>query len=169
MWKWIAISSLMVLALQAGFTARQTAVAKDQSLDFSVPRKIAEAAMERIKERDLHAALAILGEADSKNHSAESVAAQVEAGARQIAKQLAILEGLGANLHEIEFVGSDAVGKSYVTFNYLERFERRGLVWKITFYRSKESWILANLEWTQDLRSYFRPTATESTQSLSQN
>lgn len=166
MWKWIALTSLVVLALEAALSSRQAVVARDQAPEANVPLHTATTAMERIKERDLQGALAILGGLEGKKYPAEVLAAQAENGSRQIAKQLAVIDGLGESLHDVELIGSEIIGKSYITFNFLERFERRGLVWKMTFYRAKDGWFMSNLEWTQDLRSYFKPSPSELRESL---
>lgn len=161
MWKWIAISSLLALVVQAGFPLRSAAIAKDQLPDTSGPLRIADAAMQRVKEQDLHGAMAIVQESESKNLPTEIVATQIDNAVRQMSKQRDLIEGLGQPLGEVEFLGREVIGKSYVVFNYLEKFERRALAWRVTFYSVKNEWGIASFEWNQDLRPFVRPDSTE--------
>ena len=45
MWKWIALSSLLALVIQAGYPNKPTANAKDQLPDVSGPQRVADAAL----------------------------------------------------------------------------------------------------------------------------
>ena len=98
MWKWIAISSLLALVVQAGFPLRSAVIAKDQLPDTSGPLRIADAAMQRVKEQDLHGAMAIVQESESKNLPTEIVATQIDNAVRQMSKQRDLIEGLGQPL-----------------------------------------------------------------------
>lgn len=156
MWKWIAISSLLALVVQAGYPMRPAAIAKDQLPETSGLQRRADAAMQRVKEQDLHGALAILSDAETKNQPAEAVAALVDHGVRQLTKQRDLIEGMGKPVGEVEFLSREVIGKSYVVFNYLEKFERRALSWRVTFYRAKDEWIVVGADWNQDLRPLVR-------------
>lgn len=161
MWKWIAIVSLLALIAQTGYPMRAAAIAKDQFPDTSGPQRFADAAMQRVREHDLHGALHVLSEAGAKNQPPEATAAQVDLGVRELSKQRDLIVGLGKSIGEVEFLGRDVIGKSYVVFNYLEKFERRALAWRVTFYRAKEEWVVAGIDWNQDLRPLARPDAAE--------
>lgn len=160
MWKWIAIVSLLALVVQAGYPKRTAAVAKEQFSDTSGPQRLADAAMQRIREHDLHGAVLVLSESGAKSQPPEVFAAQVDLGVRQLAKQRDLIDGLGKPIGEVEFLGRDVIGKSYVVFNYLEKFERRALAWRVTFYRAHEEWVVAGIDWNQDLKPLTRPDST---------
>lgn len=156
MWKWIAIVSLFAVAAQSSWTTRDFVIAKDQIPNASHPQRIADAVMQRIKARDLHTALIILSDAEAKKLPADAFAAQIDKGVQQLMKEFGRLEDLGQPLGEIDYLGRDVIGQSYVAFTYLERFERRALVWRITFYRVRDEWIASNIDWNQDISPHFR-------------
>lgn len=161
MWKWIALGSLLALVVQAGSPLKPMAIAKDQFPDVSGLQRIADAAMKRVKESDLHGAIAIVQETASRKLPAEAAAAQIDNAVRQMSKQRDLLEGLGQPIGEVEFLGRDLVGKSYVVFNYLEKFEGKALAWRLAFYRARDEWTIAGFEWNQDLRPHLRAASLE--------
>ncbi len=164
MWKWTAIASLLALVVQAGYPMRPVAVAKDQFPDSSGPQRLADAAMQRVKEQDFHGAVAIVAELArpaNKKLPPDVVAAQIDSGTREILKQRDSIKEYGPPLNEVEFVGREVIGKSYVVFSYLEKFEYRAIVWRVTFYRTKDEWISAGFEWRTDLQPFVRADSSD--------
>lgn len=162
MWKWIALSSLLALVIQAGYPSKPTANAKDQLPDISAPQRVADAAMERIKEGDLRGAMMALHTTVSHKVSPETVAAQADSVSAQWKKQRELgIETFGAPLGEVEFVGRQVVGHSIVAFDYLEKFENKPLAWRLTFYRSNDCWVTAGVDWTHDIRPLLRADSAE--------
>lgn len=63
---------------------------------------------------------------------------------------------MGKPLGQVELIGRERVGTSFVRFSYLERYEHAALVWTITFYRGPERWQAVQLDWGGDVRPYFK-------------
>ena len=162
MWKWIALSSLLALVIQAGYPNKPTANAKDQLPDVSGPQRVADAAMERIKEGDLVGAVVAMQTAASRSIPAETLAVNADNIAKQWKKQRELaFETFGEPLGEVEFVGRQVVGHSIVAFDYLEKFANKPLAWRLTFYRSNDRWITSGIDWTHDIRPLLRADSAE--------
>jgi hypothetical protein len=66
------------------------------------------------------------------------------------------VERIGKPLGQVELVGKERVGTSFVKFVYLERYERTALVWSLTFYRDADGWKAVQIDWGGDVRPLFQ-------------
>lgn len=44
-----------------------------------------------------------------------------------------------------EYVKSEAIGKSFIQYYYLHKFQNHAIYWKISFYKPKDIWVVNNL------------------------
>lgn len=63
---------------------------------------------------------------------------------------------IGKPLGQVELVGREKAGTSFVKYVYLERYEHSALVWAITFYRDGDGWKAVQVDWGADLRPLFQ-------------
>ena len=154
MWKWMALVCFPLLVIQGANSLRLTAVAKETSPEFNQPRRLANEAMTKIKENDIHGAFASLAEVALFN------APQIDAAADQVLKTRDGLNQVwGKPIGEVEFVRIESIGKSFVRFVYLEKYQRHAMVWKLTFYQAGD-WKLQDVNWDanpQVLGALFQP------------
>jgi hypothetical protein len=52
-----------------------------------------------------------------------------------------------------EFLGAKRVGGTLVTYYYVQKFERAGMLFAFNFYKGREGWLLNSANWTSDPRA----------------
>lgn len=146
MWKLIAIVSCSILALQTVHQMRPQAIAKDQSEIVEGPQKLAEAAMQRLRNKDLHGMFVVLQEVAAPNQQLNTE--RIDEAVEQLNKlRDAFAERFGRSTGEVEFLRRETLGSSFMRFVYLERFERHVFIWRLTFSKSANQWNLFDLNW----------------------
>lgn len=62
----------------------------------------------------------------------------------------------GPSTGEVEFVERETIGKSLVRFVYLEKFERMVMIWRVTFYRARDTWRPLDVDWDPNFKAFFQ-------------
>ena len=57
----------------------------------------------------------------------------------------------------IEFIKEERLGKSFVRFYYLHKFENHAIYWKFTYYKAKNKWKVNGITFRDDLEFLFVP------------
>ena len=57
----------------------------------------------------------------------------------------------------IEFIKEERLGKSFVRFYYLHKFENHAIYWKFTYYKAKDNWKVNGITFRDDLEFLFVP------------
>ena len=56
----------------------------------------------------------------------------------------------------VEFLGKEQIGKSFVRFSYLEKFERHAVLWVLDFYYCEGKWKLNNIMASDEVSRLFK-------------
>ncbi|MBN2824921.1 MAG: hypothetical protein JXQ76_06350 [Campylobacterales bacterium] len=74
---------------------------------------------------------------------------------RQIKRQWDVIhKRFGRSLAE-EFIKSETLGKSFIRYYYLQKFENHAIYWRFTFYRSNSLWQINEINFKDDLNILF--------------
>ena len=57
----------------------------------------------------------------------------------------------------IEFIQEERLGKSFVRFYYLHKFENHAIYWKFTYYKPKNEWKINGITFQDNLEFLFVP------------
>lgn len=69
--------------------------------------------------------------------------------------QLLSTKGRFGDVIETEFIRSDKIGKSYIRYIYIQKFEKHATRWQIVFYKPKESWLVNSVIWDDQTHELF--------------
>ena len=75
----------------------------------------------------------------------------------QINTQWSLVRQRFGNPTGTELIREERIGKSFVRFYYLHKFENHAIYWSITFYKPKDEWKINGLNFKDDLDSLFMP------------
>jgi hypothetical protein len=142
-----AAISLVLLGLHLA-----TLTASDSAAEDDSARQLADEAMAKLKESDIPGMAAVVSRMGSGQETKAAEFQSVYSGMRNI-----IEVRCGNPLGEVEFIRKEAVGRSLVRYIYVEKFERSVMVWRISFYRSPQGWILRGLNWDDGADAFFTP------------
>jgi hypothetical protein len=117
--------------------------------------KVADDVIAFLKADDIHGMFGMLRE---KAFPPGLDLPQREAAALQ--QRAAISMQLGAPLAEVELISKQKVGKSFVRYVLLERFERSGMLWYVTFYRGADGWRFYSIASTGQIDAEFQNAPT---------
>jgi hypothetical protein len=56
----------------------------------------------------------------------------------------------------VEFLGKEQIGRSFVRFSYLEKFERHAVLWTLDFYCPEADWKLNNIMISDEIYRLFK-------------
>jgi len=54
-----------------------------------------------------------------------------------------------------EFIGQEKVGKSFIRYYYLHKFQNHAIYWRFTFYKPKDVWKVNGITYKDDLDFLF--------------
>jgi len=57
----------------------------------------------------------------------------------------------------MEFIQEEKLGKSFVRYYYLHKFENHAIYWKFTYYKPKDKWKVNGITFRDDLEFLFVP------------
>ena len=60
-----------------------------------------------------------------------------------------------------EFIRQDSIGRSYIRFTYIQKFERHATCWHFIFYKPKNVWLLNGLTWDDSTQLLFELPVSE--------
>jgi hypothetical protein len=118
---------------------------------LSSAQKIAQQAMSCLEEEDLPGMFAVLREQLAANDWDLRALENLLRHQRELAST-----NLGTPVGEVELVRIEPIGKSLVRFTYLEKWERSGMIWRLTLYRPRDGWRLSQLAWDDKPWEAFR-------------
>ena len=80
---------------------------------------------------------------------------EIDSLANQTTTQWPVVrQRFGASLGS-EFIGEKTVGKSFVQFTYIQKFERHAIRWLFTFYRPSDRWIVNTASFDDTISAMF--------------
>ena len=77
--------------------------------------------------------------------------------ANQIVTQWAIVKQRFGKPTGIEFIQEERLGKSFVRYYYLHKFENHAIYWKFTYYKPKNEWKINSITFKDNLEFLFVP------------
>ena len=82
---------------------------------------------------------------------------EIDGLANQINTQWSVVRNRFGNPTGMEFIKEERIGKSFVRFYYLHKFENHAIYWRFTFYKPKKEWKINGITFKDDLDSLFMP------------
>ena len=82
---------------------------------------------------------------------------EIDGLANQINTQWSVVRNRFGNPTGMEFIKEERIGKSFVRFYYLHKFENHAIYWKFTYYKPKNEWKINGITFKDDLDSLFVP------------
>ena len=82
---------------------------------------------------------------------------EIDGLANQINTQWSIVQQRFGKPTGIEFIKEERLGKSFVRYYYLHKFENHAIYWKFTYYRPKNEWKINGITFEDNLDSLFVP------------
>jgi hypothetical protein len=145
------LATFAFLTLAAAVAVVSIAPLAAQNADKPDPtEKIADDAIGFLKADDIHGMFGLLRE---KAFPPGLDLPQREAAALQ--QRAAIGLQLGEPLAEVELVSKQKIGKSFVRYVLLQRFDRSGVLWYLTFYRGADGWRFYSITSTDQIDAEF--------------
>jgi len=80
---------------------------------------------------------------------------EIDALLRQIHRQSAIINKRFGKSLSYEFIKMQRLGRSFVRYYYLQKFENHAIYWQFTFYRPKSLWQINQINFKDDLHILF--------------
>jgi hypothetical protein len=145
----LAIALLFSVVMLAIFMSeRSPAMEQAKGDDFEEAQKIADEAISHLKRGEFKELFDVLAESSGKQWSNDANMMKANISLREMAD-------LGKPLGEVEFAGREHIGKSYVRFVYLEKFEKSALVWNLVFYKPNDKWLSKGATYNQNSQALF--------------
>lgn len=69
--------------------------------------------------------------------------------------QWQMIESRFGNPVGYELIRTEHIGKSFVRYVYLQKFEKHALRWRISFYRSRDAWMTNNFSFDDQVESLY--------------
>jgi hypothetical protein len=82
---------------------------------------------------------------------------EIDGLANKINTQWSIVQKRFGKPTGIEFIKEERLGKSFVRFYYLHKFENHAIYWKFTYYKPKNEWKVNSITFRDDLDFLFVP------------
>ena len=82
---------------------------------------------------------------------------EIDSLANKINTQWSIVQQRFGKPTGMEFIQEERLGKSFVRFYYLHKFENHAIYWKFTYYKPKNEWILNGINMEDDFDILFEP------------
>ncbi|MCK4466627.1 MAG: hypothetical protein KAU83_13020 [Bacteroidales bacterium] len=83
---------------------------------------------------------------------------EIDSLANQIKTQWSIVQQRFGKPTGMELVREERIGKSFVSFYYLHKFENHAIYWKFTYYKPKNEWKINAITFKDDFDFLFVPT-----------
>ncbi|MCK5707529.1 MAG: hypothetical protein KAI43_07725 [Candidatus Aureabacteria bacterium] len=80
---------------------------------------------------------------------------EVDSLANQIKQQWPIVDQRFGKSVSKEFVSEERIGKSFLRYYYLHKFENHSIYWRIDFYKPHAEWIINSIIFRDDLDFLF--------------
>ena len=80
---------------------------------------------------------------------------EIDSLANKIATQWPILDQRFGQATGQEFIREERIGKSFVRYYYLHKFQKHAIYWQITFYRSSDKWQINMVTFKDSLEPLF--------------
>ena len=77
--------------------------------------------------------------------------------ANQIITHWAIVKQRFGKPTGMEFIQEERLGKSFVRFYYLHKFENHAIYWRFTYYKPKNEWKINGITFKDNLEFLFAP------------
>lgn len=146
----LAVIGLVVIGMVLG-TQIPSSKAMEQRSEHDAAKQYAQEAMDRLKADDIPGMFAVL---KKKLIWPASEFSPTEDTCKK--HREALSARYGKALGEVELVGKEVIGHSFVRFVYLEKLERHVFVWRLTYYRASEEWRFSELEWSDKHQPLFQ-------------
>ena len=82
---------------------------------------------------------------------------EIDGLANQIATQWPMVNNRFGRPTGMEFLKEERLGKSFVRYYYLHRFENHAIYWRVTFYKPLDSWRVNGIQFLDNLDPLFEP------------
>ena len=82
---------------------------------------------------------------------------EIDGLANKINTQWSIVQQRFGKPTGMEFIKEERLGKSFVRFYYLHKFENHAIYWKFTYYKPKDKWKVNGITFRDDLEFLFVP------------
>ena len=82
---------------------------------------------------------------------------EIDGLANKINTQWGIVQQRFGKPTGMEFVQEEKIGKSFVRYYYLHKFENHAIYWKFTYYKPRDEWKVNSITFRDDLESLFVP------------
>jgi hypothetical protein len=82
---------------------------------------------------------------------------EIDGLANKINTQWSIVQQRFGKPTGMEFIKEERLGKSFVRFYYLHKFENHAIYWKFTYYKPKDKWKVNGITFRDDLDFLFVP------------
>ena len=82
---------------------------------------------------------------------------EIDGLANQINTQWSIVQQRFGKPTGMEFIQEERLGKSFVRFYYLHKFENHAIYWKFTYYKPKNEWKINGITFQDNLEFLFVP------------
>ena len=82
---------------------------------------------------------------------------EIDGLANQINTQWSIVKQRFGNPTGMELIKEERLGKSFVRFYYLHKFENHAIYWKFTYYKPTDRWKVNGITFRDDLEFLFVP------------
>ena len=80
---------------------------------------------------------------------------EIDGMANEIKKQWPVVDQRFGKAIEKEFVSEERIGKSFLRYYYLHKFEKHSIYWRIDFYKPHEEWLINSIIFLDDLDYLF--------------
>jgi hypothetical protein len=80
---------------------------------------------------------------------------EIDSMANQIKQQWPVVDQRFGKAIDKEFIKEKRLGKSFVRFYYLHKFEKHAIYWQIDFYKPHEEWLINHITFLDKLDSLF--------------
>lgn len=82
---------------------------------------------------------------------------EIDGLANQISTQWSIVQQRFGKPTGMEFIKEERIGKSFVRFYYLHKFENHAIYWKFTYYKPDKEWKINGITFKDNLDFLFSP------------
>ena len=82
---------------------------------------------------------------------------EIDGLANQIKTQWVIVQQRFGKPTGMELIKEEMIGKSFIRFYYLHKFEKHAIYWMFTYYKPKNEWIINSITFKDDLDLLFVP------------
>ncbi len=115
-------------------------------------RALSDKAMAKLKDNDLPGVFEVLQAHGKWTEDQRTDAIEDWKKRREKAAML-----IGKPVGEIEFLKKEVLGKCFVRYTYLEKWEKHALVWRLIYYKPKDEWNLQGIGWDESVPLLFEP------------